>query len=146
MISDLSVWKTTAASRVLSGRQARHTTPELALRRRLHADGLRFRLHPQLGERLTADLVFPSARVVVFVDGCFWHGCPKHQRWRPSGPNAELWRSKFVRNRERDKRASEIAEEQGLLPLRVWECAIRDDLDRIAREIEEIVWERRRTR
>src|SRR4051794_39660164 len=77
---------TPRGSASLAGRTSRDTTPEIVLRRQLHRLGLRYRLHPRLGSRLTADLVFRSARVVVFVDGCFWHGCPIHSRWRPNGP------------------------------------------------------------
>jgi len=55
----------------------KNSAAERALRSALHAAGLRFRLHRRV-ERVVADIVFPSARVLVFVDGCFWHGCPRH--------------------------------------------------------------------
>lgn len=70
----------------------------------------------------------PGRHVAVFVDGCFWHGCPEHGRKTPwSGPNAELWAEKMYRNAERDRRSTELAEELGWHVVRVWECEVRDD-------------------
>ena len=133
----------TDASARLAGRAAKDTGPEVVLRRRLHARGMRFRLHPSLGQRLTADLAFPSAKVVVFVDGCFWHCCPRHTRWTPAGPNAERWTRKFERNRERDAQANRLAEEQGLYPVRVWECDIREDVESVVERLSVLVHARR---
>ena len=141
--ADLGAWVSTDASAHLRGRVARDTGPELVLRRRLHAAGLRFRLHPALGEGLTADLAFPAARMVVFVDGCFWHGCTRHARWTPTGPNAERWIHKFARTRERDEIANRLAEEQGLYPVRVWECEIREDVDDVVERLSSLVISRR---
>ena len=64
--------------------------------------------------------------MAVFVDGCFWHGCPEHGRknaW--TGPNAELWADKMRRNAERDERSSMLAKEQAWNVVRVWECQVR---------------------
>lgn len=141
--SGVGQWVSTTASQRLSGRLAKNTAPEIMLRRRLHAAGMRFRLHPSLGQRLTADLAFPSAQVVVFVDGCFWHGCPRHARWSPAGPNAEQWKQKFARNRNRDAAANIIAEQQGLYPVRVWECEIREDVDAVVSRLRALVCARR---
>lgn len=140
---DLGAWVSTDASAHLRGRVARNTGPEVMLRRRLHAAGLRFRLHPPLGQGLTADIAFPAPRIVVFVDGCFWHGCTRHARWTPSGPNAERWARKFARTRERDELANRLAEERGLYPVRVWECEIREDVDGVVKRLSALVRGRR---
>lgn len=100
----------------------RDTAPELALRRALHAMGLRYRVDARLplpGLRRTADLLFPGPRVAVFVDSCFWHACPEHGTW-PKG-NGAWWRQKLETNRRRDADTSARLVEAGWLPLRVWE-------------------------
>src|SRR3954467_12734074 len=76
----------------------RDTRPEIALRRLLHGRGLRFRVDRAVlpGVRRRADIVFGPARVAVFVDGCFWHGCPTHGTWPRH--NAEFWREKIETN------------------------------------------------
>lgn len=118
----------TAAGRHLSGRTKENTAPEVALRSALHAAGARFRLHRQLAKGCTPDIVLPSRHLAVFVDGCFWHGCPEHGRKAPwAGPNAELWAAKMARNRERDEHSTTIAQELGWNVSRVWECEIRAD-------------------
>src|SRR4051794_37394923 len=87
----------------MSRTRGRDTAPELALRRAVHAKGLRYRVDvaPVRGIRRRADLVFTRARVAVFVDGCFWHGCPVHATWPAT--NAEFWREKLEANRRRDR-------------------------------------------
>lgn len=99
----------------------RDTAPELALRRLIHAAGLRYRVDraPLPGLRRRADLVFGRARVAVFVDGCFWHGCPLHGV-KPR-TNAEWWRAKLDRNRARDRDTDARLAEAGWEVLRVWE-------------------------
>lgn len=104
--------------------------PEMRLRRALHAHGYRYRLHQRLAPRCTPDLVLSRHRVVVFVDGCFWHSCPRHGRQTPfTGPNASLWEQKMSRNRQRDLEASETASMLGYTVVRLWECQIREDLE-----------------
>lgn len=102
----------------------RDTRPELAIRRALHARGLRYRLHRKdLPGR--PDIVFPARRAVIMVHGCFWHGhspCPLF-RW-PKG-NEAFWRDKIGRNRERDGRILKAIEDIGWRVLTVWECAMR---------------------
>ena len=101
--------------------RTRDTAPELALRRRLHSMGLRYRVDvpPIAALRRRADIVFRTARVAVFVDGCFWHGCPTCDL-RPKA-NADWWREKLQRNRRRDRDTDERLVEAGWLVLRVWE-------------------------
>lgn len=99
----------------------KHTGPEVALRRELHRRGLRFRLHRKIpgNRRRTIDIVFGRRKVAVFVDGCFWHGCPLHQH-QPKA-NAEWWAWKIAANRGRDLDATRELEVQGWTVVRVWE-------------------------
>jgi DNA mismatch endonuclease (patch repair protein) len=128
-------WQPTAAGAHLSGRRSRDTEPELRLRRALFAAGLRYRLHQRLDKGCTPDLVLARHRLAVFVDGCFWHGCPQHGRTRFTGPNAGLWAEKMRRNRARDERATRRAEELGYRVIRVWECDVRDRLEHAVSEV-----------
>jgi DNA mismatch endonuclease (patch repair protein) len=129
-------WVSTESGRHLSGRAKVNTAPEVDLRRALHAAGGRFRLHRRIAKGCTPDIVMPGRHVAIFVDGCFWHGCPVHGRKAPwTGPNAALWEQKMRRNAERDRRSTQIAEEQGWTVLRIWECEVRADPRRVAEQI-----------
>lgn len=99
----------------------RDTAPEVALRSILHRMGLRYRVDksPVEGVRRRADLVFGPSRVAVFVDGCFWHGCPIHGTWPKR--NAEFWRDKIETNQRRDADTDRRLEDAGWLPVRIWE-------------------------
>lgn len=134
----------TASVRNRMQRQARKDTGcELLLRRALHARGLRYRVHrrvlPDL--RREADLVFRGARVAVFVDGCFWHGCQRHRT--PSITNSAWWAAKIARNVERDAQTSALLTSAGWSVVRVWEHA---DAVRAAEVVANIVRARRRPR
>lgn len=132
-------WVSTPSTGSLSNRASRNTVPELLLRRALHGRGLRYRLHRKVGERMTADIVFPAARVAVFADGCYWHGCPRHPRTEPRGPNRDAWIAKFDRIGYRERRVAELLAECGFEVLRVWECEIRADPETVAARIEALV-------
>jgi DNA mismatch endonuclease (patch repair protein) len=99
----------------------RDTAPELALRGELHARGRRFFVDRRISAltRARADLVFPRARVAVFVDGCFWHWCEEHAHLPKA--NAELWRSKLLANRQRDASHDAVLRSEGWRVIRVWE-------------------------
>ena len=101
--------------------RTRDTKPEVALRRELHARGLRYRIdRPVLaGHRFRADLVFGPARVAVFVDGCFWHACPEHGN-RPKN-NSSWWNDKLAANIRRDRRTDEALTAAGWISYRIWE-------------------------
>lgn len=101
--------------------RTRDTAPELAVRRLLHGAGLRYRIDraPVPGLRRRADIVFGPSRVAVYVDGCFWHGCPEHGSYPES--NAEWWRHKLEANRARDADTDRRLAAHGWLVLRVWE-------------------------
>ena len=105
----------------MRAQRERDTGTERALRSELHARGLRFRLHRRLlkGLRREADLVFPRARVAVFVDGCFWHGCPEHATWPRN--NAAFWREKIETNVARDRDTDARLAAEGWTVIRVWE-------------------------
>ncbi|MEU3412946.1 very short patch repair endonuclease [Streptomyces sp. NPDC006658] len=113
---------TTPETRARMSRQkSRNTEVEMALRRALHAAGLRYRVHrkPLKGVRREADVIFGPAKVAVFVDGCFWHGCPQHATWPKT--NADFWRTKIEGNRRRDMDTDERLASAGWLAVRVWE-------------------------
>jgi DNA mismatch endonuclease (patch repair protein) len=99
----------------------RDTAPEVALRRFLHRLGLRYRIdqQPLACLRRRADIVFPGHRVAVYVDGCFWHGCPLHATWPKQ--NAAFWRDKIEANRRRDADTDRRLEAAGWCVIRVWE-------------------------
>ncbi|MCF7552405.1 very short patch repair endonuclease [Pseudonocardia sp. WMMC193] len=101
--------------------KGRDTGPELALRSAVHALGLRYRVNarPLKGVRRTADLVFSRARVAVFLDGCFWHGCPEHHTVAKT--NGEFWARKVSENRRRDRDTDAKLAAAGWRSVRVWE-------------------------
>jgi DNA mismatch endonuclease (patch repair protein) len=106
----------------MKGNRRVDTAPEVALRKLLHAAGLRFRKDHLIvaGDvRARADVVFPRQRVAVFVDGCFWHGCPAHCRMPTR--NAPYWKAKIARNQARDHRVSEALTASGWHVVRAWE-------------------------
>lgn len=116
----------------------RSTRAELDLRRALHAMGLRYRLQVPLltKPRRVADIVFPKARVAVFVDGCFWHGCPLHGSWPKQ--NAKFWRTKIETNRARDLDTDHRLEALGWEVVRVWSHEPAEEAaERISRVISE---------
>lgn len=105
----------------MQGNRKRDTRPELAIRRAAHRLGLRYRVaaRPLPHLNCTADLVFPRALVAVFVDGCYWHGCPEHYRLPRTNPS--YWGPKIARNQERDSRVTAELSSEGWAVLRFWE-------------------------
>lgn len=112
---------TPEARRRMQRVRQKNTSPESALRRELHARGLRYRIHvPVLTKpRRVADVAFSGLRVAIFVDGCFWHGCPLHATWPKE--NAAFWRSKILANQHRDRDTDERLHTEGWKVIRVWE-------------------------
>lgn len=109
------------AAAVMRGNRRRDTSPELDLRRALHARGLRFRVDLTVlagTRRVRPDVVFPRWRVAVFVDGCFWHGCPEHLV--KSKSHTDYWDAKLARNAARDRSDEHSLEQHGWTVLRVW--------------------------
>jgi DNA mismatch endonuclease (patch repair protein) len=100
----------------------RDTAPELAVRRAVWRLGLRYAVDASLplpGVRRRADMVFSRARIAVFVDGCYWHGCPRH--CRPTGRNRPWWVAKLSGNAMRDVDTDSRLRREGWIPVRVWE-------------------------
>lgn len=122
MSSESKSWASSPATRLRMQRnRGRDTAPELAVRRAVHARGLRYFVNRRPLETLrrTADLVFPRARVAVFIDGCYWHGCPEHHTTAKA--NAEFWAAKVATNRARDADTDQALEANGWTILRIWE-------------------------
>ena len=115
--------------------RSRDTSCEVALRSALHRRGLRYSLRKKLPGK--PDVVFPSAKVVVFVDGCFWHGCPDHCR-RPTG-NRAYWTAKIDRNMARDARIGRNLTSEGWRVIRLWEHEVRASPKRCAARVERVV-------
>jgi len=105
----------------MTAQKRRDTECEIAVRSLLHKGGFRYRVdaRPVPGFRRRADVVFRSARVAVFIDGCFWHGCPQH--FRQPRSNSDWWRAKIERNKQRDEETNAVLEDQGWRVLRFWE-------------------------
>ena len=98
----------------------RDTACEIDLRSALHRLGLRYRIDWQVpGTRRRADVAFPSLKIAVMVDGCFWHACPMHATWPKS--NAVWWREKILGNQKRDRDTDTRLEREGWRVLRFWE-------------------------
>jgi DNA mismatch endonuclease (patch repair protein) len=99
----------------------RDTGPELRVRRAVHAMGLRYRVaaRPLKAVRRSADLVFTRAHVAVFIDGCFWHGCPDH--FKLPSTNTEYWTTKIEGNTARDRQTDRLLADAGWIVVRIWE-------------------------
>ena len=124
------------ASERMSKQRSRDTGPERLIRSALHRRGLRYFVHrrPLPEVRREADVVFPRLRVAIFVDGCFWHGCPEHGT-KPRR-NAEYWETKIARNRARDADTDARLEAAGWTPVRIWE---HEEPDQAADQIEQLI-------
>ncbi|MGW5674099.1 very short patch repair endonuclease [Streptomyces sp. NPDC003860] len=118
---DVPVPRDANARKVMRAQRSRDTAPELALRRALHALGLRYRVDLPLPglPRRRADVTFARWRTAVFVQGCFWHACPRHLH--APKHNAEWWWSKLRSNVARDRATDAHLVRIGWLPLRIWE-------------------------
>jgi DNA mismatch endonuclease (patch repair protein) len=128
------------ATATMRANRRRDTGPELQIRSLLHRAGLRFRVDRRIsvgGVACRPDIVFTRARVAVFVDGCFWHGCPQHGELPRA--NRAFWEEKLRRNAERDRRQDAALSAAGWRVVRVWE---HEDAAAVARRIERLVRER----
>jgi DNA mismatch endonuclease (patch repair protein) len=120
---------TPAARALMQRNRRRDSLAEVQLRSALHRLGLRFRVdHPiRCGPSrpIRPDVVFTKARLAVFVDGCFWHGCPDHGR--PPKANSNYWSAKIALNQDRDRRQASVLAAAGWTVLRVWEHEPADE-------------------
>ena len=124
-------------SRIMSAVRNRDTKPELALRRALWRRGLRYRLKTTVHGK--PDIVFPGARVAVFVDGDFWHGW-RFQEWRDKLSPA--WETKIAGNRKRDSRNFRLLRQQGWKVIRLWEHQIERNPKACLRKVTKFIHER----
>lgn len=113
----------------------RDTVPEMLLRRELWARGVRYRLRAKLPGR--PDLMFKRARLLVFVDGCFWHGCPEH--YVPPKTHSDYWHPKIENNAARDRANELLLREQGWTILRFWEHEVEANASDCARRVVDTV-------
>lgn len=125
-----------AALQRMQAAKPRDTAPEKALRSALFRKGLRFRVDAKPIKEFNrkSDIIFRSAKVAVFVDGCFWHGCPIHGTQAKA--NAEFWRNKIKQNRLRDLDTSEKLKKAGWKVVRVWE---HENPEKVAEKVLELV-------
>lgn len=128
-------------SRCMANIRSSNTEPELLLRKHIWALGLRYRKHAALPGR--PDLAFIGCRVAVFVDGCFWHGCPEHSK-SPSS-NKRYWGPKLKRNRARDKCVNLELAAMRWMVMRFWEHEVRASASRCARRVATKIAQRRRS-
>lgn len=141
MVDPGASWASSEATRkTMLGNRSRDTAPEVALRRLLHAQGLRYRIaaRPLPSVRRTADLVFRPSKVAVFVDGCFWHRCPEHAT--DPKTHSDYWNPKLERNVERDRETDRLLADSGWLSIRIWE---HEDPRKAAQRVVRIVRSRR---
>jgi len=125
----------------MQANRGRDTTPELRLRSALHGHGLRFYKNRRInGVRAEIDVVFPRIRLAVFVDGCYWHGCPDHGTFPVR--NAVWWRGKLEGNHIRDRATDERLAAAGWTVMRIWE---HDDVESAAARVESLVLRLRQT-
>lgn len=127
-------------SKVMKANKARDTTPEISLRKALVQSGLSgYRLNWK-GVTGRPDIAYPAKRLAIFVNGCFWHRCPKCAYPLPK-TNADFWALKFKRNEERDQRKCSQLKEAGWSVLTFWECDITDDLRSCVGQIKKTLME-----
>jgi DNA mismatch endonuclease (patch repair protein) len=111
----------------------RDTKPELAIRREPHRRGFRFHLDVKVSKSIRSkpDIVFSGAKVAVFVDRCFWHGCPDHETLPKN--NRQRWAGKLRANTERDTRTTATLKAEGWEIVRIWEHElVNEAVERIA--------------
>jgi DNA mismatch endonuclease (patch repair protein) len=118
-----------AARKSMVGNKGKNTKPEVVLRQSLHSMGFRYRTFSSDVEG-RPDIVIKKYKLAVFVDGCFWHGCPKC--YKTPKTNTGYWKEKIRRNKTRDKKVNGILKEKGWTVLRYWEHEILDEHQSIA--------------
>lgn len=125
---------TPSRSAQMSRIKGKNTGPEVAIRRRLWQKGYRFRIHVRTHAG-RADVVFLGRKLAVFVDGCFWHGCPEH--YVPPRSRRDFWSTKLRNNVDRDRRQTNQLEADGWRVLRFWEHEVGEDPDGVLWRVED---------
>lgn len=115
------------------------TGPEMAVRRLLYQQGLRYRVqYPVPGvPRRSIDIAFPGKKIAIFIDGCFWHGCALHRNI--PAHNRDWWQDKIDQNRARDCDTDEILRDAGWIALRYWE---HDSAEQIVSKVNDVIEKR----
>lgn len=133
-------WASSEHARLtMRANRARDTAPEIAVRSLLHTHGRRYRTHyrPVPGLRRTADIAFTRLKVVAFIDGCFWHGCPQH--FVAPKTNSGYWGPKIEGNVARDRATDQTLSDAGWTVMRFWERRAPNDVaDQIERHLAEL--------
>ncbi|MBS1711251.1 MAG: very short patch repair endonuclease [Armatimonadetes bacterium] len=124
-----------ATLKSMRSNKATDTVPELKLRRALWQAGLRGYRKNVRGLSGRPDIVFPRSRVVIFVHGCFWHGCPRCGKQTIPNSNSEFWREKFRRTSLRDARNVAELGSSGFAVIVVWECEIVSSVPEVVSRI-----------
>lgn len=130
--------KSEQVSKVMSRNKAKNTKPEILLRKALwekHIRGYRLNYKKAPGR---PDIAFVSKKVAIFVNGCYWHRCPKCDYPLPKH-NTEFWEEKFSKNKERDKRKIKELKDSGWSVITVWECDIKEDINSIVSVIQQTI-------
>lgn len=130
--------KDPAISKVMSANRGKDTKPEVALRKVLWNKGIKgYRLHwKKVPGR--PDIAFIGKKVAIFVNGCYWHRCPSCKLPAPK-TNKVFWKNKFKRNIERDKKKTEVLEKDGWKVLTVWECEIKNKVNKCVNKIKSLL-------
>ena len=117
--------------------KGKNTKPEMKLRRALWSRGWRYKIHNKdiMGK---PDIVFKKYNLIIFIDGCFWHKCPKCFKMPAS--NVEFWRNKINKNVERDKKVNKILVEEGWNVLRFWEHEIKKNFNEVVGKVENFIY------
>lgn len=115
-------------SRNMSRIRSKNTKPELALRRMLFSKGYRYRIHYPLPGK--PDIVFPSKKIAIFVNGCFWHGhgCKLDHI---SKTNSKFWNEKIKSNKKRDQINQDLIKNKRWKVIVIWECSVLNEFEEI---------------
>jgi DNA mismatch endonuclease (patch repair protein) len=111
--------------------KSKNTKPEVLFRRLLYSRGVRYRINYHLDGK--PDIVIVSKKIAIFVDGCFWHKCPKC--FRSPNSNKPYWSEKIKRNIARDKRINKILKSKGWKVIRIWEHEIKNNPDSTVKKV-----------
>jgi DNA mismatch endonuclease (patch repair protein) len=127
--------------KTMTSNRSSNTKPEILLRKALRNEGIRrFRLNWKMVKG-KPDLCFPTEKIAIFVNGCFWHRCPRCKLPLPKS-NAFYWRKKLSRNIQRDKQRESQLRKEGWLVYNFWECSIEKSPQAVAEKIKKLLYKR----
>lgn len=125
-------------SQIMSSIKGKNTSPERKLRMGLIRSGIKgLKVHVKTIPGVP-DIVYPKAKVAIFVNGCFWHRCPKCKLKLPK-THKSFWKSKFLKNVSRDRKNKRTLNKMGWTVLTIWECELKKDTDKIVLRIRKII-------